>query len=177
MKALLMGHIASDEFPAPYFESYLEERYRKQGVFFGLWAWRNVLQMDTYYGPINPDLMSTKFLEQYDIIFVVGIKTLPSYPYPDGENRCAWLKKNFPHVKVVLTSDLGESFYSNRTFNNPNPNSYERIRSQIESADVFLQLCWAYMDEFKQFLKLDNIYSIEPIDFEEYQYWFERMPK
>jgi len=174
MKSLLMGHIASPhEFPKPYFEKYNASNFKKQGVLFGLWAWRNVLEMDTYFGPVITEF-DMSFLDDYDLIFIVGIKAAPSDVYNnpvDGYNRVAWVRKNFPHLKIVLMSDIGAGFYTIRKVDSPYAGAYERIREQIKDADVFLQLCWAYINELKDFFKVDNVYTIEPVDFEEYNHW------
>ena len=177
MKSLFMGHIKQK---VASFTPYNADAFTKKGVFFGLWAWRNILKMDTYYGNVCPEALPSNlpvdnmkgFLEGYDMVLVIGLKegTYVRQDEPDGYNRIAWLRKVAPHLKIALTSDFTQSFYTLRNLGYNHHVRYKMFREQINDADVFLQLCWAYVHELREFFKLKNIYTVLPVDFNEYKY-------
>jgi len=172
-----MGHVKQK---TASFTPYNVDAFTKKGVFFDLWAWRNVLKMDTYYGTVCPEGLPPNlptgnmksFLEGYDMVLVIGLKegTYVRWNEPDGYNRITWLRKVAPHLKIALTSDFTHAFYTRRNLGYNHHVRYKMFREQIKDADVFLQLCWAYIHELRDFFKLKNIYTVLPVDFDEYKY-------
>jgi len=157
MKAIFMCYIEREGFELiPW--SKFESIFRNDPPYYlGTFNWQGVFQTDRMHGQLPND---SGFLDDYDIAFVV-------HTY----GRCPELRKKHPHLKIILMTDISSSFYS---LGHLTKEEIERIRTEALSADVWLQLVWSKVEELKEYLKLNNIYSIYPIDFDSYKYAWER---